>query len=1147
MESALSVRLFGPLEVTDAGGRPVEIGTPKQRAVLAMLALDPGRIVSLDRLMDELWEGEAPSSATGTLQAYISLLRRALEPERAPRAPSKVLLTRAPGYLLAVAPVQVDLVRFRTWAEDGRRELAQGRYGAAIRLLEQALTTWRGEPLAEFTGYEFAQPVVARLTELRAQAVEDLFEARLALGDGGACVADLEGLVEAHPYRERLWGLLVRALYRAGRQADALAALRRVRAVLAEELGIEPGAELRRLEQAVFDQSPELDPAVPVPVAERDAPETARGEYRGDLVARQAQMRRIGERLAGVRRGRGGVLLVTGEAGVGKTRLAQAAAEEAAARGLAVAWGRCAEDTGAPAFWPWLQVLRDLEGAVGTVGAVGAVGARTATPAGSPAGTAVAGALRMLTGQELPANDDPGAALFELHERVVAGLTSGDVPALVVLDDLHWADASSLRLLAFAAAELSRRPMLVLVTMRPEPGDEPEQLNATLATLSREPTTERMPLRPFTREEVSSYLSRHDLAGAGPDLAGVLHERSGGNPFYLGELLRLLGSEHRLDGTALGIPEGVREVVGRRLARLPEPTGELLRSAAVLGRDIGFDALEAMTGTPAEEVLFRLEPAVVTGLVVEVPGGFDYRFSHALVRDTLYAGLGRLEQARLHLRAGEALESLPGGENTARLTSLAHHFAMAARVGGAAKAVRYAAAAAGEATARRAYDEAVRLWERALALAPEDRCELLIGYGRALRDVGDLQRAREALEEAIDLAARTGNRSAMVEAVAVFGCLSVWNWQPYGVVDTRMVAFLDDLLREPLDAADRVVVLGTLAVEVNYGPRRAEGERMAAEAVELAREIGDPVLLARALNNYLVSAWVAECEDERRQAAEEMLALPDLPAPTEIVARVFRMIALFRLGELQEWERDLERAERLLQEVRRPELEAMVRVAEASRRVLDRDWERAERLTEEYGGLLDKSTMWGMEYARQMTLFACRRGQGRVPEILPGLVAAAGMPYMEPLRPVAVLAALDAGDPELARTLMRRWGTVIRDDWSAEFVTVVWAHVSVRLGVPEPGALYDRLAPYGDRLIGNGSGMLGWGTVHLVLAELCRAMGDPVRSREHAEAAHRAHLRLGLAHWAGESARLLAELDDAPAGVRSDMKRDGGGREAVDR
>ncbi|WP_459798646.1 BTAD domain-containing putative transcriptional regulator [Herbidospora sp. RD11066] len=1079
----MDVRLFGPMEVRDADGRRIEIGTPKQRAVLAMLAIDPGRVVSLDRLIDELWSGEAPSSATGTLQAYISQLRRALEPGRAPRTPPKVLLTREPGYLLAVAPGEVDLARFRALADDGRRLLAQGQHARALQAYDQALAVWRGEPLEEFAAYPFARPVIDGLADLWVSSTEDRFEARLALGESGSCVPGLEALVKEHPYRERMWGLLVLALYRAGRQADALAALRQVRTILDRELGIEPGPELRRLEQAVFGQSADLDGPAPAVTA---APAPPAPQVPGErLIARGEQLARIDERLSAVRRGQGGVLIVTGEAGVGKTRLAQAAAEEAEARGMAVGWGRCAEDTGAPAFWPWLQALRDL-------------GRDTA--------------LSLLTG-DVALADDPGAALFELHARVVDDLTAAPLPALVVLDDLHWADAASLRLLQFAAGELSRRPVLILVTLRPDPGD---LLRDTLGALSRELGVDRVPLRPFSPAEVSAYLRRRDLDD--PALAGRLHERTGGNPFYLGEVLRLADSERGLTE----VPDGVREVIGRRVARLPEPTQEVLRAVAVLGREAELDVLERVTGTDIEQVMSLLEPAVGTGLLIESDDG--YRFSHALVRDALYAGLSRLARARLHLRAATALESLPAVE----VSALAHHYGLAARVGGADKAVEYAIRAARQSATRHAYHEAAAFWARALtALGPGDparRCDLLIEHSQALRAVGDPQQARVVLLDAIGLADELGDRAAVIRAVSVFGSATVWNWQPYGWVDERVVAVLEGLLRQPLDLADRAAVLGVLALELGYSPRRAEGEAMAAEAVELARRAGDDDLRVRTINNYLVIADLSEREAERTAAADEMLTIPGLPARTEIVARVFRMSNLLRGGRLAEWEHDLARCRHLLTEARRPELTAMVLNAESAMRILRGDWAEAERLAGEFGGLLGATTMWGRDYPRLVTVFISRRAQGRTAEILPELVEFARQPDMTPLRPAAILATLDVGDAEGARRMIAEWGTEIPDNWSTGFLTVLWAEISSRLGTPDPSFLYGRLKPYSERIVVSGTGTAALGSTHLPLARLARAMGDHDLARRHAEAALGLHERLGLAHWAGESRRILTEL-----------------------
>ncbi|MFI7439381.1 BTAD domain-containing putative transcriptional regulator [Nonomuraea indica] len=1086
MGAALEFRLFGPLEVAAGGRGALDLGTRKQRALVAMLALEPGRVVSLDRLIGQLWADEPPAGATRTLQAYIAPLRRALEPERLPRTPPKVLLTREPGYLLDIASGQVDLWRFTAWAEEGRAALARGAHDRAVEVLELALGLWRGEPLGEFADHEFARPVIAQLAETRVASLENSFDARLARAEAASLVPGLEALVEDEPYRERAWSLLVLALYRAGRQADALAALRRVRTRLDADLGLTPGPELRKLEEAVFGQSPGLLlPPAPeqVRVVPPEQVPAARPEPEPDadlLIARSAQLALVERRLAAARRGQGGAVLVMGEAGIGKTRLVQAAADLAVARGFRVAWGRCADGT-APAFWPWTQILRE---------------------AGDRSG--------LLSERAADPRQDPDVALFGLYEKVVDVLAADEAPLAVVLDDLHWADVSSLRLLDFVAGAAARHRMLLLVTSRPEPGDHSDALRATTAALTR--SGDRLELAPFTAAEVASYLRARQVPDE-PDRVAALLDRTGGNPFYLGELLRLPGGED-------GVPRGVRSVIDHRVARLPEETRDLLRAASVAGRDVGVDLLESVTGTTAEQVMAALDPAVATGLLVEPPAGPDYRFAHALVQEALYAGLSRVERARLHLRVGETLETvLPEAESA----TLAHHFAKAARLGGADRAVKHAARAARHAAGQLAHAEAIGFWQLALSALPPgraaERARFLIERGHAGRAVGRPQDALRDWEEAIRIARAIGDRDVLIPAVTAIGGPSLWNWRSYGVVNHEMVAVIEHLLDGPLADADRAALLGSLALELHYGPRSAEGERHAAEAVALARRTGDVALLARTMNNYLLAAFRPGRNAQRRAVAEELAGLPGLPVSGEVTARVFLMSCLLRDGDLAGWDRELARCEALLAAVPRPELGSMVRIAQTARSTLDGRWDEAESLLDRYGDMRFGSTLWGSDFRRLVTTFTCRRAQGRVGEILDELVTAASGRHLAPLRPVAVLAAVEAGRTSLAHELIGRWGTDMPDDWVADFLLPVWGLVAARLGTPDPQDLYHRLAPYAEQFVVAGMGSACWGSTHLVLAELARRIGEHDTARDHARAALETHRRHGLTYWEGRSTR----------------------------
>src|SRR6266536_5510586 len=262
----MEIRLLGPLEVRSRG-RAVDVAGRRLRLLLAVLALQPGQVVAAERLIDLLWEeASPPADPTNALQALVSRLRRALEVASS----GERLASRPSGYLLAVAPDQVDALRFERLCRDGHEALAAGRHLQAAATLREALDLWRGPPLADLAAEMFATANATRLEELRLGALEDRTEAELALGEHARLAGELEALAMEHPLRERLQALLMRALYAAGRQADALAAYQRVRRALAEQAGLDPGMELRRVEEAILAQDPSLGAAPVAP--ERVAP-----------------------------------------------------------------------------------------------------------------------------------------------------------------------------------------------------------------------------------------------------------------------------------------------------------------------------------------------------------------------------------------------------------------------------------------------------------------------------------------------------------------------------------------------------------------------------------------------------------------------------------------------------------------------------------------------------------------------------------------------------------------------------------------------------------------------------------------------------------------------------------------------------------
>jgi WD40 repeat protein/DNA-binding SARP family transcriptional activator len=489
--------VLGPLEVI-AGSGPVRLGGQKQRVLLALLLVRPGRVVSVDALVQGLWGDDPPRSADKTLQSYVVHLRHALEPDRPRGAAGTVLVTRDPGYLLRVAPGELDAARFEELATHGRRLLGAGAAEAAATTLREALGLWRGEAFEEFPQVDACAAEAARLAELRLGAVEERVEADLALGHHRELFADLEDLTRQHPLRERLWGQLLLALYRCGRQAEALLAYQRARATLVGELGIEPGVELRRLHAAILAQDPDLQvaPAGWLGAGRRRELPAALEVVDPVFVGRDAELGwlRAAWAHASASSGHGGVVLVSGPAGIGKTRLAAEFAYQVHQEGALVLYGRCDPAPSSP--------LQPLEQALAGVG--------TSTQV-----------VPLLEGEQPPAAF--GAAL--------AGFVAprgGEQPGvLVVLDDLHLAAAATLEALVGLAGAAEGRRLLVLGAYR---DDAPAAALAGL--LGRPPLSAaaRRRLEGLSVAEMARIVAAYSAEAESLQAARTLLQATGGIP-----------------------------------------------------------------------------------------------------------------------------------------------------------------------------------------------------------------------------------------------------------------------------------------------------------------------------------------------------------------------------------------------------------------------------------------------------------------------------------------------------------------------------------------------------------------------------------------------------------------------------------------
>jgi DNA-binding SARP family transcriptional activator len=704
--------ILGPLEAR-RGGELIDLGAPKQRSVLAMLLVSANAVVSLDRLVDALWGEDPVPTATGALQVYISHLRRALAADGAPRSRSDVIVTQAPGYLLRVGAGDLDATRFETLAAEGHRLLAAGEPGPARAALDEALGLWRGPALAEYAFETFAEREAARLEELRAVALEGRLEADIAMGAHAVAVPELEALVAEWPLREQLWTLLMVALYRCGRQADALRAYSRVRTILGEELGITPGAQLQRLENEILAQSPDLDWRPPPAVA---SPSTAvpLPQDRDPFVGRERAVEAMNGALVAMLAGQSRIVLVSGEAGIGKTRLVEELAARAEREQAIVVWGATYEGEGAPAFLPWVQVFDDLA-------AADPAGLTTAMAADGSTLTQVFPSLKeLLDDIEPPPALDAAEARFQLFEAVsrVLARFAARRPLVVVLDDLHWADVASLQLAQFVASRATSARLLLVATYRhvdPTPGPA---LTEALGAFSRHPGVVRLALEGLSAPEVEAFMAQTSGPDTSHELAAAVWARTEGNPFFVRELARLLTAEGRLADAptdALAVPPGVLDVIRRRLVRLPQPTNELLTLGAVTGRTFDLGVVAEAAGVDPDLAIDLVDSAVASGVLLEDATSFGrYRFSHALVQEAIYGELPAVRRARLHTRVGKAIERVASGPS-ARV-ELAHHFAQAAPAIGPEKAVEYALGAAEDALASLAYEAAEEYLRHALAL-----------------------------------------------------------------------------------------------------------------------------------------------------------------------------------------------------------------------------------------------------------------------------------------------------------------------------------------------------------------------------------------------------------------------------------------------
>jgi hypothetical protein len=847
---------------------------------------------------------------------------------------------------------------------------------AAARL-EHALGLWRGAALPDLGDGPTVQAAAARLQEHRLGAEEDLADARLALGGGPELVADLDAAARSEPLRERRWGQLMQALYRSGRQGDALRAYQRARTALVEGLGIEPGRELRAIERAVIAGDPALlaagrdtRPAEPQPLA--PLPPGLASITATPIAGRSRELDAIAACWAEVRGGGRRAVVVLGEPGIGKTRLIAEGACRAHGDGALVLFGRCDRD----ALTPYQAVVDALRTCVRT--SPRATLAATATWQVRELARIVPELGEWLGVDPGPIADEP-AARHRLFDSVAGflGPRGAERPVVLVIDDLQWIDRGGAALLRHLLRATPGR-LLLLASHRSSDGASGAALAEHLAQMPAEVAAIVVPVGGLDVTAV------HELTGGTAEDAAAIHEASGGSPLFVVELARFRAATGRLpDGDE--VPSGVRQAVGRRVAGLSPAARRLVEVAAVAAAAASTTELAAAGGTGEREAIDLIDQAIAAHVLCEETDAAGVvTFTHDLVRAAILGGLSATRRAYLHRRVARTILDHTHDEPGPRAAEVAHHLAAGAEGPADPEVVRWAIAAARQARAKLAWETAAAQLELALvhlrteATAP--RCDLLVDLATASRAAGRESDAKRHFTEAVALARTAG------DAVRAGSTVLAWAALPLDVrweLD-EVIAALRDALGELSTADDplRAQLMARLAFSLAW--TRDPGARAIADAaVAMARRTRDPIALARALLFSTSSRHQFDAYDPAGSAGELNRLLPAIGDPV-LAAQALEcwITGCIQRDDRVAVDHALEDLRALVDRYRLVEAGFRLAVVEAHLALADGHIDRADRAAGELLARAARTDLRNLFLFAGSLMFDVRRAQGRLAELL---------------------------------------------------------------------------------------------------------------------------------------------------------------------
>ncbi|MGO9310129.1 MAG: ATP-binding protein [Spirochaetia bacterium] len=706
------------------------------------------------------------------------------------------------------------------------------------------------------------------------------------------------------------------------------------------------------------------------------------GAVRGDFVGRREERRLLEAALAEASAGSGRVVLLAGEPGIGKTRVAQELAADAERRGVRVLWGLSREGDAAPPYWPWVEALRGLSTASGSVVSF------LTDPEHKPAGLSTFA-------------DSPRSVRFAQFDAVASFLsaTSDERPIVVVLDDLHCADEPSLQLLAFVARRLERSRLMIVGTYRDTELRRGHPLRSVLVDLGREQAFRRLTLRGLSEGEVAQFMKRLAAGSVDDRLVQAVHRQTEGNPLFMKELVQLLdhegalGDPRSLARRALEVPEGVRETIGMRLSRLSEPTNRVLGLASVIGVAFNQEELSRLAeGSRGLDVPSALEEALKEGILVDVQETGTYRFHHALVREVLYDEFPSIRRSHLHLKLARALEQAHADDVTPFVSRLAEHYLAATQAGAAGKAVEYARLAGGSAMDMLAFEDAARHFKNALETLPlterpepRQRLELLQSLAEAQMSAHDPGGGSKTLQHLFETAAREGMNDLCAQAALLAENTEFWSGLPIPYVIPMLEQTLKGMGEEPTPLRARL--LASLARALLYDRQLKEADRFSRKAVEDAREAGDPGTLGFALSSRLIVIWGPTTSDERLACATEMLEIANLVGDSEqaCVSHGYLVTIHLERGEKERYSRHLQACARLDVNSKLPFLGWADRIFLTGLPLLEGRYDQALERAQKAFELGRRTSIDAVDGTYSLQMFTITRDRGQVATLRPVL------------------------------------------------------------------------------------------------------------------------------------------------------------------